>query len=303
MSLVDELASRDIPIVMTAHDYKPACPSYTLFRDGAPCRRCVGHSPHHVVGGRCVKGSVGASLLAFAEASVVRSLHLYDKVSHWVAPSGFAADVLRQAGVASNRISVVANFLPDDELIEKERSDSRDPEIIYAGRLEPTKGVDLLVDVFAKSDGNLGKLVIAGGVGSLVEMVTSISEKSAHVSYLGHLTREQIQTRQLSARASVLPARWEENYPMSVLEARAARLPVVCSNRGGLPEMVEHLVDGVLFDADDESALRDALRHVAQDEEAARRMGDAGYGRLLRENRSSTHYEALMDVYGSALSR
>ena len=57
MSIVDELAARDIPMVQTVHDWKMACPAYTLFTEGAPCRRCVTGSVMNAVEHRCVKGS------------------------------------------------------------------------------------------------------------------------------------------------------------------------------------------------------------------------------------------------------
>jgi glycosyltransferase involved in cell wall biosynthesis len=302
MSLVDELASRHIPIVMTAHDYKAACPAYTLFRDGKPCRRCVGGSPRHVISGRCVKASLAASGLAFVEAETVRARHLYDKVDHWIAPSGFAAEILSEAGTAPERISVIPNFIPDSEirpLVDHHRADSA--RFLYAGRLEPTKGVDLLLRVFSESTGELGTLIVAGATGSLVESVERAASSSPFITYLGRLSREEVQAELSSARAAVLPAQWEENNPLSLLEARAVGTAVICSDRGGLPEMVTHMDDGLLFPAAESTALRDAIATLARDPELAHQLGLAGHERLLRENTADVHYNKLLRVYERAI--
>jgi len=107
--VVDELARRRVPIVLTLHDWKIACPAYTLFTEGAPCRRCVGGSVANAVRHRCVKGSVAASAIATAEAALARQRDTYGKIERFIAPSRFAVDVARMSGVEPRRIAHVPN--------------------------------------------------------------------------------------------------------------------------------------------------------------------------------------------------
>lgn len=56
-SVLDALRRRGVPTVMTLHDYKPVCPNYRLFTDGAPCTRCLSGRYWQVVRHRCLEGS------------------------------------------------------------------------------------------------------------------------------------------------------------------------------------------------------------------------------------------------------
>lgn len=301
LSILDELSKRRIPIVMTAHDYKVACPAYTLFRNGEPCRRCVAGSPRHVIGGRCVKNSLPASLVAYAEAKMARWRRLYDKVDRWIAPSQFCADVLVAAGVEPSRIVVLPNFIPDTERRPLVTRPTTFPRFLYAGRFERTKGVHILLEAFKNSEGELGVLALAGSTGSLTDLVVNAAADCPYIEYLGPLDRTELWKQLGRSTAAVLPALWEENQPMSVLEARAAGVPVICSDRGGLPDMVNDGVDGLVFSASDPASLSQALRALARDTTQAHRLGLAGYDRLARENSETAHYQGLMATYRSAL--
>jgi glycosyltransferase involved in cell wall biosynthesis len=63
----------------------------------------------------------------------------------------------------------------------------------------------------------------------------------------------------------VAPSRWPENSPNSILEARAARVPVVGSDLGGVAELVQHEADGLLFRVDDPADLARQLQRLLDD--------------------------------------
>jgi glycosyltransferase involved in cell wall biosynthesis len=74
-----------------------------------------------------------------------------------------------------------------------------------------------------------------------------------------------------------------EGMPNAVLEAMAAGLPVVASRVGGIPQVVEHGVTGLLFPPGDENAFADALRQLLNDPERAQSMGAAGQQKVTSE--------------------
>src|SRR3954451_17424374 len=297
MSVVDELAAAGIPVVMTLHDYKIGCPAYVLYRDGKPCYDCASGGAAGVVRHKCVKGSRAASVIAGAEAMVAHRLRKYDKVDMYVCPSGFAGDIAIRTGVDPRRVRVIPNFLPDDEVREPVDRLASDPEFFFAGRLEEVKGIGELLEAFESGSAGMGKLVVAGAGGDLEVRVKKAAERTPAIDYRGRWTRDEVREQLRRSRAAVLPSRWNENNPMSILEARSLGVPVVVSDRGGLPEMVSDGADGLVVEAGDVLGLRQAMTTLAEDRGLAERFGATGRERFLRENTAEAHYRALLGVY------
>jgi glycosyltransferase involved in cell wall biosynthesis len=303
MSIVDELARANVPMVMTLHDYKIGCPAYILYRDGHPCHDCTSGAVYNVVRHSCIKGSRSASLLAGLEAALSRLTRKYHKIDAYICPSAFVGEVAIETGVPRDRVHVLPNFLPEDDVHEAVSALDASPRFFFAGRLEEVKGIGDLLAAFAEPDPTLGTLVVAGAGGALEPAVREAGEREGNIEYLGRLDRQEVLRQLRSARAAVLPSRWDENNPMSILEARTLGIPVVVSDRGGLPDMVADGVDGLVVPAGDVVALRTALRTLAADRDMAERLGRAGLERFRRENTAASHYEKLMKVYTAARAR
>ncbi|HEU4658598.1 MAG TPA: glycosyltransferase [Capillimicrobium sp.] len=296
-SVIDELVAQRVPVVLTLHDYKVVCPSYDLFTDHAPCRRCVGHLPWHAVKHRCIKGSLGGSALAAAEAVLTRARRSYAKADAVITPSAFLAD-LAATYVPADRIHVVPNFLNERPALPAPAPGNSDrPYVLFAGRLEEVKGIAVLEAALEAWDRRVDLLI--AGQGPLQPRVEHL-HTAGRAKYLGTLPREEVAGLMRRALAVVVPSVWEENYPMSIVEARAAGTVVICSNRGGHLEMVDHDQDGLLFDPSDPSALAASITRLLDSPDLRRSLVEHGWERTIRENSADGHYDALMRVYGSA---
>lgn len=298
LSVVDELAGRGVPTVLTLHDWKIACPAYTLFRDGAPCRECVSGSVLNVVKHRCIKGSLPGSTLAALEAQLATLRKSYQRIDRFIAPSDFAADVARMAGIPDESIHVVPYLMPEAEISPISSEPRPEPTFFFGGRLEETKGVRQMLDAFRKVEGPAA-LRIAGW-GDLEEEVRRHAQQDPRIAFLGSITRAQVLDELSAARALLLPSTWEDNCPLIMLEAQARSTPVIASNRGGPPQFVRHGVDGVIVDPDDQENLVRAIEQLADDPATAASMGSSGRRRLADVHNSRRHYELLLGVYARA---
>lgn len=303
MSIVDELARAEVPMVMTLHDYKIGCPAYVLYRDGHVCHDCTDGAVYNVVRHRCIKGSRPASVLAGVEAAFSRMTGKYEKIDTYICPSAFVGSIARETGIPADRIRVIPNFLPRHEVRQPVESLANSPRFFFAGRLENVKGIDDLLEAFRRGDSTMGTLIIAGAGGELEAKVRQASLELHNVEYLGRLAREEVLEQLQQSRAAVLPSRWDENNPMSILEARTLGIPVIVSDRGGLPEMVSDGVDGRVVRAGDIGGLMTAIKDLAADRATAEEFGRAGYERFCRDNTTVVHYKALMDAYAAAIER
>lgn len=166
------------------------------------------------------------------------------------------------------------------------RAGQRVPEILYFGRLERRKGVDLLIDAF---DALLGRgidctLRLVGadtktgpGAASMREhLVLRLSAAARdRVTFEDRRPRAELVSIILAARASggfcCFPSRWE-NFPNVLLEAMAIGAPVVCSDAGGMAEIVQHGHSGFLVKSCDADALADAFLLTLADRSLRERM-------------------------------
>lgn len=298
LSIVDELASRRVPIVMTMHDWKIACPAYTLFTEGDVCRRCPTGTVASAVRHRCVKSSTAASALAAAEAVIARRRGSYEKVQRFIAPSRFAIGVAAMAGVSEAKVSYIPNFLPDEELNVAVRRHDTSAQFLYAGRLERTKGITSLLAAFAHVR-TPATLRIAGR-GELLDEVRAAAAADPRISYLGMLTREELSGEIDAARAVVLPSLYEDNGPLIILEAQAHARAMIVTDRGGPPEFVRDGQTGLVVDPASPSSLAAAMERLAGDADLARTLGARAQEDVRREHSAARHYELLTRTYADA---
>jgi len=302
LSIVDELHARRIPIVQTLHDYKIACPAYTLYTNGAPCRRCVDGTVLNAVRHRCIKDSAAASALGAMELALARRRRTYDKVDRIIAPSRFVAAVAEMGGVESDRVTILPNLLPSSELASAlEVRRDRPPSFFFGGRLDETKGVRQLLEAFSRV--SVPATLRIAGWGAMQEDVEAAATADSRIEFLGSLGRAEVLDHLTKSRALVLPSTWEENCPLIMLEAQARGTPVIASDRGGLPEFVEDQRDGLIVDPDDVEALARAISTLAADPVSAKRMGAAAHAAVGRRHRPDDHYAGLLQAYERAAER
>ena len=125
---------------------------------------------------------------------------------------------------------------------------------------------------------------------------------NGRVEFTGFLSGEDFEKTVAGARFIVLPSRWYENLPFSIMEAMAAGKPVVATDIGGIPEMVDDGETGLLFPVGDEEALRGCLARMNSDAEIRREMGRRGREKAEQLYGRDRHYESIMEVYGAVLA-
>ncbi|MBV9558434.1 MAG: glycosyltransferase, partial [Pseudolabrys sp.] len=248
-SILPTLRARGIPVVMTVHDLKLACPAYTMMAADQPCERCRGGRIHNVAVNRCIKGSLALSSLIMVETFVHRLLRLYDaNVTKFVVPSRFVLDKLVQWGWARDRFVHIPNFVDVDRFEPDRPIGTR---FVYCGRVQKNKGVETLVRAAALAR---RPVTIVGGGPDEARLRTLAAEIKADVEFLGHLSKTALSDVVQSARAIVVPSEVNENAPLALLEGYAAGRPAIGARIAGIPELVREEETGVLFPSGDVQA-------------------------------------------------
>jgi glycosyltransferase involved in cell wall biosynthesis len=292
-------AARDagVPCVMTLHDYKLACPSYQLLDKGRPCHACVTGGPLQAARRACKDGSRSASSLLAVESWLHRRLGAYDGVRILLAPSRYLAGVLTSAGVYPDRLRVLRHPVDVDRLVPKATPGGG---VVFAGRLAPEKGVDVLIEAAARLPE--GVRVDIAGDGPSRAGLEELAQRVApgRVTFHGRLDAGRLHELIRGAAVAAVPSRWHENQPLAVLEAFGCGVPVVGTELGGLPELIEPGVDGHVVPADDAAALGDALSRTIADPQLAWQMGRAGRAKAARDFSPADHLAGLRAAYAEA---
>jgi len=258
-SVLSLLKQRGIPVVLTLHDLKIACPAHSMLAHDGVCERCRGGRLHNVVLHRCIKDSVTLSTIVMLEAYLHRLLRTYSNcVGRFAVPSRFYIDKLGDWGWPRSIFTHVPNFVDPDRYRPQYEAGKY---FMYVGRLSREKGLTTLIHAAALAR---CRVLLAGTGPQLAELRALTAKLGADVTFLGFLTGEPLHEAVRSARAVVLPSVCYENAPMTVLEAYALGKPVVGARIGGIPELISEQETGVSFTSGDAASLAAALRDFAE---------------------------------------
>jgi glycosyltransferase involved in cell wall biosynthesis len=293
-SILGVLRKRGIPVVLTLHDLKIACPAYNMLTHDGICERCRGGKLHNVVLHRCIKGSTALSAVVFLEAMVNRLIGSYRRnVDLFFVPSKFYINKFVEWGMPARIFRHVPNFV---EAGRFEPMFAAGRTVLYFGRLAREKGLHTLVRAAAAAQ---CKLVLVGTGPELDPLRQLASRVGAEVEFKGYLTGTALHDAVRGARAVVLPSEWYENAPVSILEAYALGKPVIGARIGGIPELIRAGETGFDYPSGDASALAALLEHVcASSDSHVAEMGRNGRNWVEKEFSPAAYLDRVLASYG-----
>lgn len=290
--VVAEIAKKHkIPVVWTLHDYKPACPAYSCLSGGKPCEKCFSDKTN-VLRYRCMKASMAASILAYLEAEVWNIKRLCRSTDTFICPSRFMRQAMIRAGIPSDKLEVLNNFINETEDAPMLQSivpgEKREEYYCYVGRLSEEKGVSTLIKAAAMLPYKI-KII---GTGPLYDYLIK-KYQTPNIEFLGF--QEHAETLRLlsKARFSVMPSECYENNPLGVIESLCVGTPVVGSDIGGIPELINK-TNGKLFTPFHPDSLRQTIEAVHNDTRF-------DYAKIAEEAQirfsSGTYYKKIIEIY------
>jgi glycosyltransferase involved in cell wall biosynthesis len=227
-------------------------------------------------------------------SATARRFRLFvDNVAVVIALNQFAKDRLVKAGFAEDRTVVLPNMV---DIPATPGDASSGQYAVFSGRMCPEKGVATLVRAARRAQEIPIRLLGDGPTRDEHE-----SEAPQNAKFLGQLPAYEVAAEYRSARFVVVPSVWFEGCPLVILEAMSHGLPVIASRIGGLPELVDDGVTGLLFAPGNEEELANAMRILWRDPELCKRMGAAGRERAIRRHGEGAFWQDLKSIYETAI--
>ena len=202
--------------------------------------------------GRCIHGSFAKSVIGTIEATYWNTRKTYRFFDTVISPSDFLAEKLGTNSILKERMIVLRNFIDvANEDVKKEKKDY----ILYFGRYSNEKGIGTLLKVVDQLPNQ--KFIFAGN-GPLVNEVNARS----NIENRGFLSGSELQQTIAFAKFTIIPSECFENCPFTVMESQMYGTPVLGSNRGGIPELIQVGKTGDLFEPGNVENLKSKIEEM-----------------------------------------
>ena len=286
-SIIYGIKKKGIPLVQTVHDYQMICPNHLLynFDKNEICEKCLHGSYTKCIKNKCIHNSRIKSIIGAIEARLYALLGTYKKVDLYITPSLFLEGKLLSAKkLYHGKTKAIHNFI-DKSKFNRENQTGEN-YIAFAGRLSKEKGVELLAET-AKKLPECTFAVAGDGPDKM------LLENIDNVKLVGFLSGDKLIEFIANAKLLVVPSIWYENCPLSILEAQYMGVPVVTMNNGGMAELIEDGITGILVNEPSPDEMAASLKRTIEDEQ---------YYNTLRENcRNGRENILSVDEYAVSL--
>ena len=334
-SVLDAVKARDIPTMLSLTDFWYLCPRMQLVRnDGTQCEgpgeelRCL--DCHYLANGSDITAPLRRLLptrlrkkaekireairkkiiLAFAgkdrfiRAVVERpkvlkqKMELFDVV---IAPTIYLRDVFLGAGYEKEQFRLM-RFGINKSLCEQRRGAAPgNMRLGFIGTLSPHKGAHIVIDALKAVQHEGVDLVVYGDEKQFPDYAKELrksAEGEPRIKFCGTFAREDIGKVLAEIDVLVIPSLWHENSPLILLFALACRVPVIASDSGGLRELIQDGVNGLLFERGDTDMLAKHIKTLADDNALLEKLRSAPVSvKSIKE-----HSDEIESIYHELLS-
>lgn len=197
------------------------------------------------------------------------------------------------------KTKVIPNAVPTPKFLNPYSVKTYD--ILFVGRLTKQKSVEILLKAIKilknKYSKNL-KIAIVGD-GELKENLNNLTVElgvNREVKFLG--VRKDVKELMVSSKIFVLPSRWE-GFGLVIIEAMSNMLPVIATNVGGIPELIEDGKDGILVPPENPKALARAISNLLENEELREKLSQTAYKKVREKYSIDTYSVHMLDFYKS----
>ena len=173
---------------------------------------------------------------------------------------------------------------------------------LYSGRIIQEKGIHYLLQAIKDLPHNIEIHIVGTGneENQLKHYVKN--NKLDNVKFLGFKTREELKEEYQNCIALIVPSNWFEAFGMVNIEAFINGKPVIASNIGGIPEIVENNINGLLFEPGNVEQLKECILKYWNNPELVVEHGENAYQKAINKYSENTYYQNLIKLYEEVLN-
>lgn len=267
--------SMHVPVVQTVHNFRLLCPGATFYRDGHVCEDCTERGLVCALKHGCYRGSRIQTLACVVSMMIHRMTGIYGKLNYICLTEFNREKLLKLKQIKEEKVFIKPNFTPETECTGSEDAfpeapdgkHKRKKQILFAGRMEKLKGIDILLQAWKQIettwDTDAPKLLICGN-GPMEEWCRQFVRENnlKSVEMLGYVSNEKVKKIMAESMALILPTQCYEGFPMTILEAYSVGTPVLGSDIGNVGSLIEEGITGYRFNGDDMISIMQAVEYL-----------------------------------------
>lgn len=286
------------PVVQTIHNFRLLCPAATFYRDGSTCEDCVTKGLYCAVQHNCYRNSKLQTLACVISTTFHRWTGIYKKLTYICLTDFNKEKLLQLKKLQPEQIYVKPNFTWEKEA--KKVLTDRENQYVFASRLDELKGIKELLNAWKELGEAAPKLLVCGtGPLEVWCRVYMAENHLATVQLLGKLSVEEVKQLLARSKAMILPTRWYEGFPMTIVESYSVGTPVIGPDMGNVGRLIEAGKNGLVYDCAKKDALVDVIRQAEREKFDYQQIREYYEEQYSAEN----NYQQLVEIYRKAANQ
>ena len=223
------------------------------------------------------------------------------KIAAFVTPSDALKELVSQGDIIAEKITVIPPNLTE-EYMNTIPKYSNNNYFVFVGALYSYKGVPTLLKAMKRVPKDI-ELHIVGDGNEATIYKDYVSKNNLNVKFLGTLYNAEKQNEYSNSIAVIVPSNYFEAFGIVNIEAMACGKPVIASNTGGIPEIIDHGKTGFLFKQGDDKELAYYIEKLWNNQDLVINLGKEARKKAEMFYSSENYYNKLLSVYDSVLKR
>lgn len=293
-SIFKPIKERGIPVVMRCPNYRLFCPAgLCLNSSGEVCEKCFGGKEWHCISGNCERNLFKSMGYAIRNWYSRVSRNITDGVNVFIVQSEFQKKKFMQQGIPAAKLRIIPGICP--EIKDKDLSSIGD-YVTFVGRVSAEKGIYEFIEA-----ARMNPTIPFKVAGVLDKYFVRPADCPDNVEFVGFLKGDALNDFYLKSRIIVVPSKWYEGFPNVITRGMLLKRPIITTNIGAMPSIVDNGVHGLLVEPGSVEGLSKAIVRLYTDEATCNVYGEAGFEKACSLYSRESIYKTLIETYEQLL--
>tara|TARA_Y100000389_G_C17454758_1_gene517328 strand:- start:777 stop:1910 length:1134 start_codon:yes stop_codon:yes gene_type:complete len=279
-SIIDYFNKKNIPIVMTLHNYRLIWDTINYFDKDFSKFGLFKNS---------------RILTYIVSRFFNKKKNLIKHVDKFITFTNFTRDKILRSGLSKSRIEIKPNFLVNK--FKKNKPFSKKENAIYASRISQEKGIKSLLQAWNDID---LKLKIYGN-GPLFDFCKK--NQNQNINFYGNKKREFVNKKISNSKMLIFPSEWYECMPMTILEAFNEGTLVIASNIGSISNIIKNFHNGILFEPGNPNDLNKKVKWALKNPIESDKITYNAKKIFLAKYSENVNYKLLINIYKNTIKK